>query len=134
MYTVSEIETYVDSNILHSAPFDKATATDREKAVNQATLTLQEQLNVEDVAIRDVAEQAVYLFKLDNTLQRAELGVESVSIDGISISMADIDRTLAPTIKNRYGISTTKKRRVGSYSMPIHDSYRKGQPYPRQHY
>lgn len=134
MSTVSEVTEYVDLNILHSTLFDNATAKDREKAVNQATITLQEQLNQEDVGLRDIAEQTVYLFKLDNTIQRAELGVESVSIDGISISLADIDRTLAPTIKNRYGISTTRKRRVGSYALPVHDTFRKGQPYPRQHH
>lgn len=133
MSLVEDVRKYVDEFILHSRLFDDATEEEQRKAVNQSNETLKEHLS-EEPSVKDIAEQAVYLFKLDETLQRADAGVTSVSIDGISISLDnEVDRTLAPAIKLRYGISSTKRRRVGRYVTALSDTYRTGHPFPRVH-
>lgn len=135
MVDVNTVERFVTNNILHSELFDNADQTKKKKAVNQSKNILMEQLNTaeNDLSVQDVSEQAIFLLKIDSTIQRAELGVSQVSVDGISISFRDVDRTLAPSVRNRYGIVDTKKRRVGAYNVSVHDTFRKGQPYPRQH-
>lgn len=132
MVTKEQVDMFIDTSILHSKEYDKASTGQQTKAINQAMNTLAEQLDVnkDKLTVQDVAEQAVFLFKIDKTLEQAELGVESVSVDGISISLSNVDTTLAPSIKRRYRIAGSRKVRAGSYITPSLP-YRQGQPYPR---
>jgi predicted AlkP superfamily phosphohydrolase/phosphomutase len=112
---------YIQDNILHSKVFDNATPEQRNKAVNQAINTLLRYLpdvyrDRESIPVEDVAEQVLWLLKIDDSLQRAEMGATMITVDGISIQMREMDRTIAPTILNLYGIKDSRKRRVGSYS------------------
>lgn len=126
MYGITEVTEYIDTNILHSELYDTATGERRTKAVNQAVLTLQDHIPEEDLTIRDVAEQVLFLFKLDSTIQRAELGVNYVMVDGVQLTISEKDRTLAPSIMKRHGIVSTHKRLVGRYHTSLYNTFRFG--------
>lgn len=126
MFTQVEVANYIDENILHSEVYDRANDKQKTKAFNQAVNTLSEHIKPDELTLKDVAEQVIFLFKLDSTIQRAELGVTYVMVDGVQITMTDADRTLAPSIMNRHRIISTRKRRVGSYATPLHTTFRYG--------
>lgn len=122
---------YIKENILHSKLYDSADDTTKRKAVNQSVNMLFKLLGVfkrkEDIPVSDVAEQALWLLKMDDTMQRVEMGATSISVDGISISFSEMDRSIAPSVLSGYGMHTTKRSRVGSYSVPLEDTWRIGQ-------
>lgn len=126
--TVGQVTAYIDENVLHSQLFDNASKTVRSKAVNQAQKMLTRYLDVYEeeypVPVEDVAEQVIWLLKMDDTMQRVEMGATSISVDGISISFEKKDRSLAPAVMAKYGKTETKKRRVGRYFSPKRDTYR----------
>jgi len=117
MFSKEKVDEYINTSILRAEGYIGADKDSKKRAINQSINTLMEQLELdkEELIVRDVAEQTVFLFKIDGTIERAEMGVSSVSVDGISISISNVDTTLAPSIKNRYGIKDTKKRRAGRY-------------------
>lgn len=133
MDRVTEISNYIDENIYHSKVWDIADNKARLKAVNNSerilTRVLKKYLGNE-VPIEFIAEQAVYLMRIDDTFLRAELGATSITLDGISVSIKDKDRTIAPAILDSLGITPDaitggiSRRKVGKYSTSIGDSYR----------
>lgn len=126
MFDTEQVHAYIETNILHSDVYDRADEKQRSKAFNQATLTLSDFIKEDDITLRDVAEQVVFIFKLDGTIQRAELGVNYVMVDGIQITLTSAERTIAPSIMRRHDIVSTRKRRVGSYATPLSSTYRFG--------
>lgn len=132
MATVEDVVSYIDANIYHSKLFDSATDAQRSKAVNQAKKTLYRYLphvyeSEDAVPIADLVDQVLWLLRIDDSLQRAEMGTTSIDIDGMSIQMSDMDRTIAPNILKLHGATDVKRRRVGSYVDTLHDTYRYGQ-------
>lgn len=120
---------YINENILHSKVFDQATPEMKNKAVNQAVNTLLRYLpdvyrDRESIPVEDVAEQVLWLLKIDDSIQRAEMGATMITVDGIQVQISQMDRTIAPAILNLYGFRDSRKRRVGSYSDVL--SYRTG--------
>jgi hypothetical protein len=118
---LEQVTQYIQENILHSKLFDTATPEQRNKAVNQAINTLLRYLpdvykDVESLPVEDVAEQVLWLLKIDDSIQRAEMGATMITVDGIQIQISQMDRTIAPSILNLYGYKDTRRRRVGSYS------------------
>lgn len=138
MNQLASVTEYIELNILHSKLFDTASPDNKLKAINQAVNTLIRHLDVyvskESIPVEDVAEQVMWLFKMDDTMQRAELGTTSISVDGVSVSFTEMDRTIAPNVLNIYGIRSTKRRRVGSYEVPVRDTMRVGQQLPPSFY
>ena len=125
----SDVNTFIDEFIYQSKVWDKADERSRKKAINQSIRTLQMLLpNVygEDIPTEHLAEQTVWLMKIDDTFQRAELGANSMSVDGFSISIKDKDRSLSPFILSVNGITPDavtgglSKRRVVPYSTQSH--------------
>ena len=116
-----QVTQYIADNVLHSKLFDVATESQKTKAINQASITLLRYLpdvykDEESLPVEDVAEQVLWLLKLDDSIQRAELGATGVSVDGISVQYREMDRTIAPNILNLYGIKDTRRKRIGSYT------------------
>ncbi|MFT2194253.1 hypothetical protein ACMV6C_04325 [Bacillus subtilis] len=132
MLTQVEVGQFIDDNILHSKLWDASDAAVKQKAVNQAHHTLFRYLpdvykEGEVIPVEDVAEQVLWLLKLDDTMQRAEMGTLMITIDGIQVQLKDMDRTISPKILNYYGISSIRKKRVGSYAVNYStDTYRMG--------
>lgn len=118
---LEQVTLYIEENILHSKLFDSASTSQKNKAVNQAINTLLRYLPAvyksrETLPVEDVAEQVLWLLKLDDTMQRADMGATMITVDGIQVMLKDMDRTITPAILNLYGIRDTRKRRVGNYS------------------
>lgn len=131
MITIEEAKEFIDENILHSELWDKADDKRRTKAVNNAARVL---LNIlpdkisdkDDLEVEDVATQAVWMLKIDDSFQRAEMGVQQMTVDGVTILFRNKDNTVAPEIASKYGISLTNglRRRTGSYRIPHSSNYR----------
>lgn len=135
---IEQVTQYIQDNILHSKVFDNATETQKNKAVNQAINTLLRYLpdvykDRESLPVEDVAEQVLWLLKIDDSMQRADLGASMITVDGIQIQIREMDRTISPAILNLYGIRDTRKRRIGSYADVM--GYRTGMGrYPDRRY
>lgn len=139
MITVSDVNQYIQDNVLHSKLWDNASTQDQTKAVNQAKNMLLKFLpdhypDSDSLPVEDVAEQALWLLKLDDSMQRAEMGALMITVDGISIQLKDMDRTISPKILAQHGLSSIRRRRVGSYSVGIQDTYRVGNQYSDARY
>lgn len=126
-----EVSNFIDANILQSQLWDAATPEYRSKAVNNAELNLKTLLadvyaGQESIPVDDIAQQAIFLMKIDDSFQRAELGVVQMSIDGMTLIFRDRDYTIAPYISGKYGITVVngKRRRTASYNVDPYTSYR----------
>lgn len=126
-----EVSNFIDANILQSQLWDAATLEYRSKAVNNAELNLKTLLaevyvGTESIPVDDIAQQAIFLMKIDDSFQRAELGVVQMSIDGMTLIFRDRDYTIAPYISGKYGITVVngKRRRTASYNVDHYASYR----------
>ncbi|APT46580.1 hypothetical protein [Bacillus safensis] len=131
MLTQVEVGQYIDENVLHSKLWDTSEESVKQKAVNQAQHTLFRYLPDvykvgEVIPVEDVAEQVLWLLKMDDSMQRAEMGTLMITVDGIQIQLKEMDRTISPKILNFYGISSIRRKKVGSYAVPISDTYRAG--------
>ncbi|WP_141553515.1 hypothetical protein [Bacillus thuringiensis] len=65
-----------------------------------------------------IANQAIWMLQIDDSIRRAEQGVTNVNVMGISISMAQIDRSISPQVIRTLG------RRIGRYGLEVEDTYR----------
>lgn len=129
MNSVENVENYIKSNVLHSNAFDKADSLQKEKAVNQARNMLVRFLphiysSLESVPVEDVAEQALWLLKMDDSVQRAEQGATSIRVDGITINYSDMDRTIAPNIQRLHGVRSIRQMKVARYVVPKSNTFR----------
>lgn len=120
-----DVQAFIDENIYQSKVWDSATESARKKAVNNSARILKSflpSIYVTDVPVEHLAEQTVWLMKIDDSFQRSELGATSMSVDGFSISIADKDRSISPFILRINGISPDSitggltTRKVGRYS------------------
>ena len=129
--TVKTVSEYIDKNVLHSDQWDQATDKKKEKAMNSAVKKLELILKPEiaqgyQITADDVALQAVWMLKVDDTFQRAEMGVTYMAIDGVMIMMNGKDNTLAPDIATKFGLSLSHgvRRKAGSYVVGHSTNYR----------
>lgn len=141
MITLQDVTQFITDNVLHSKLYDSATPQIQQKAVNQAINTLDKYLSDvykdrEMIPVDDVAEQVLWLLKMDDSMQRAEMGTLMISVDGMQIQLKDMDRTIAPNLLTLYGKSSVRKRKIGSYQetpVPL-SSTRMGQQLPPSYY
>lgn len=131
MEKVNAVNSFIAENILHSGVWDSATEEQKKKAVNQSERTLKRffpKKYESEVPVEHLAEQSLWILKIDDMVQRAEMGATSVSVDGISISYSQKDRSLCPFIMEELNLSEgwNLRRKVGSYSTSLFDSNRKG--------
>lgn len=135
MVDYNSVLLFVNENIYHSKVWDNSTETLRKKAINQAERTLKRLLPTiytadSSIPVEHIAEQTLWTMKIDDTFQRAELGATSLSVDGVSISVKDKDRTICPFILEVNGITPDSltgglpRRKVGRYGTGISDNFR----------
>lgn len=126
----NKVSKYIDDNILQSVLWDSSDETVKRKAANNAYESLVRLLpdvfSDKEIEVDDIAQQAVFLLKIDDSFQRAELGVVQMSIDGMTLIFRDRDYTIAPYISGKYGITVVngKRRRTASYRVDPFSSYR----------
>lgn len=126
-----EVKQFIDDNILQSVLWDACDEAVQKKAVNNAELNLKTLLpdiyqKMEVIPVEDIAQQAIFLLKIDDSFQRAELGVVQMSIDGMTLIFRDRDYTIAPFITGKYGITVVngKRRRTASYIVDPYATFR----------
>lgn len=122
-----EIGTFIDENILHSSVWDEAEEKLRKKAVNNSALTLTRMLpryfpNDEEISIDVLANQVVWILRVDDTFLRAEMGASYIQMSGVMVNIKDRDRSICPYVLDVLGITPDpitgglSKRKVGRYS------------------
>lgn len=110
MIKVNHVESYITDNVLHSKQWDVASEKIKQKAVNNSIAKLKQILKPEisqgyELEVEDVALQAVWLLRVDDSFQRAEMGATYIAVDGIMMMFSGKDNTLSPDIANKFGIS-----------------------------
>ncbi|PGM50812.1 hypothetical protein CN949_16095 [Bacillus thuringiensis] len=119
MVTFEEVQSFIDENILHSDVFDAADVNKKQKAVKNAVNVLQNFYgSSRQLSAEAIANQAIWMLQIDDSIRRAEQGVTNVNVMGISISMAQIDRSISPQVIRTLG------RRIGRYGLEVEDTYR----------
>lgn len=118
-----DVKTYISENIYHSAPFENLTEDKQRKAVNQAEKILYAAFKGyhperKQLPVDAVSYQVLWLIAKDASIQKAELGLASQSIDGMSQSFIAMDRTIAPEVKR------ILSKRVGSYGLTVSQTRR----------
>ena len=130
-----QVKSFIESEIYQSKVWDNSTEVMQKKAIKQSERTLKRFFpsTYEDgVPVEHLAEQTIWLMKIDDTFQRSQLGATNITLDGMSISMKDKDRTLSPFILEVHQITPDaitggmRKRKVARYSRNVHDTFRKG--------
>lgn len=131
MGKVMAVTEYISDNILHSSVWDSANEVQRKKAVNQSERMLKRffpKIYPTEVPIEHLAEQSLWLLKIDDMFQRAEMGATYISVDGVSMNIATKDRSVCPFIMEELNLSEgwNSRRKVGRYSKSIVDTNRRG--------
>lgn len=130
MVQIETVEEFIEKNIFHSEIWDELSNVQKEKAMNNASMILTShhpQIFQKTIPIIDLVDQILWILKKDDTMQRAEMGVASLSVEGLSVSFDQKERPIAPSIVARYNLEANgRKRRVGSYGVSRHDTSRVG--------
>ena len=131
MDRVQEVNDFITENVLHSEVWDSATDIQRGKAVKQTERTLKRlfpKKYKENIPVEHLAEQCLWILKIDDMIQRAEMGATYITVEGITISYTQKDRSICPFIMEELNLSEgfNARRKVGSYSTSLFDSNRKG--------
>lgn len=120
------VSTYVNDYVLQSYVWDNSDIKTRNKAINRARMTLTEIIGDVftdgEIPTHILAEQAIWILKLDDTIERAELGMKNVWVDGTMITVTERDNSICPLVFKLLGIPTTSKgtrRRTGGYHHPV---------------
>ena len=110
---ITDADSYFNDFVLHNAEWLEADSDRKQRALNNAGNQLyriyRNTYNATDKPLPDEAvfEQAIWLLRIDDSIRKAEQGVASISVSGISISVQKINLSVAPEVLNILG------RRVG---------------------
>lgn len=117
---LNEINEFINENILHSKVWDVADEKTKVKAINNAKRTLNMLLPKQyekGIPTEHIAEQCIWMLKIDDSIQRSELGITYIQVDGVSMNISDKERSIAPFICKAFNLPNGyTKRRVGMYS------------------
>lgn len=118
-----DVKAYIGENVFHTASFDKADEAKQRKAVKNAEAVLymlykNYKPETNPLPLEAVAYQTIWIMSKDANILKADLGLTSVSIDGMQQAFSSVDRTVAPEVKR------ILKKRVGSYSLAVSDTRR----------
>ena len=124
---IDEVNQFIQTMILHSTVWDEADTNTRGKAVNNSAWTLNKMLakyfpTMEDIPTDVLANQVVWILRIDDTFLRAEMGASYIQMSGVMVNIQDKDRSIAPYVLNVLNITPDPKtgglprRKVGSYN------------------
>lgn len=101
--TLEDAKTYFETEVLHSGPWDEADDATRQKALNNAERILYRHFSSYDIndeskwmPAEAIYEQALWMLRQDDAIQKAEMGVAGVSVAGISVQMRGKADYIAP--------------------------------------
>ncbi|OYD08542.1 hypothetical protein [Paludifilum halophilum] len=101
---IEDAVSYFDTEVLHSGAWDEADDALRQKALNNAERILYrtygKTYDIDDsskwMPEEAVYEQALWMLRQDDAVQKTELGQVGVSVSGISVQMAGKPQYIAP--------------------------------------
>jgi hypothetical protein len=118
---IATADVYFSENVLHNDAWVNADNDSKQRALNNASNVLSRIYKNRSIPEEAVFEQALWLMKITEARKQAEIGVTSYSVDGITVQLSQIDRTIAPSVLQILG------RRVGRS-----ESGRQGYIYKRE--
>ena len=123
MTVVQEVKEHIELNVFHSQLWDSLDSDNRTKVVNQASNQLYNhygRYNVDEnpLPIPAIVEQVLWVLMIDDSMKRADMGVTSINVSGMTLNVSQRDRSIAPEVLVMLG------RRVGRYGLPIADTFR----------
>jgi hypothetical protein len=96
---IATADVYFSEYVLHNDAWINADNDSKQRALNNAANILSRHYRRhQSIPDEAVFEQAIWLLKISEARKQAEQGVTSYSIDGISVSLSNIDRTIAPQV------------------------------------
>lgn len=102
---------YFSESVLNNDAWVNADNDSKQRALNNASNILSRQYKNREIPDEAVFEQAIWLLKISEARKQAEQGVVSYSIDGITVQLSQIDRTIAPNViqilGRKFGRSTS---------------------------
>lgn len=138
---IVDVAEYVNTHIIQSHVWDNADHKLRTKAINRAYSMLVnivfKGIPIETLPVELLAEQAVWLLKIDDSIERAEMGMKNIWVDGTMLTITERDNSICPIIYKLLGIATTKSgkpRRTGAYHTHTGDVSRWGNKVNSNHY
>lgn len=98
---------YFSESVLHNDAWISSDTDSKQRALSNASNILSRHYRNRDIPDEAVFEQALWLMKISEARKQAEQGVVSYSVDGISVSLSQVDRSIAQPVLQIMG------RRVG---------------------
>ena len=128
---VQSADTYFNEYVFHNEAWTAATEPTKQRALNNAVNILKRYYGTKrEIADEAVFEQALWLMKVSEAQKQAERGVTSYSIDGISVSLSNVDRTIAPNafamLGRRVGASISGREGYVRYADAEDERYQRG--------
>ena len=87
---------YMNTFVVNKSAWDSSDEATKERALNNAERIILRRYNNRSIPDEAVFEQALWLLKLNEAQNQTPEGVVTYSIDGISVTLSQIDRTIAP--------------------------------------
>lgn len=100
-------DAYFDEFVLNNEVWKAADEDVRKRALNNAFRILSRQYPRREIPVEAVFEQAVWIMKITEARKQSAQGVVAYSIDGISVTLSQVDRSISPEVFSILG------RRVG---------------------
>lgn len=103
---------FIINSIVHNEEFLTAPEEKRLAAIKQAERQLRDYYGKKkEITVEAICLQAIWILRIDDTMKRAEQGVTSISVNGISISIGNNRNHISPEVIQLLG------RRFGVYSL-----------------
>ncbi|MEY8748949.1 hypothetical protein [Alkalicoccobacillus gibsonii] len=123
MTVVEEVKEHIELNVFHSQLWDALDSGNQVKVVNQASNQLlnyygQYDADENPLPVPAIVEQVLWVLMIDDSMKRADMGVTSINVSGMTLNVSQRDRSISPEVLRMLG------RRVGRYGLPIADTFR----------
>lgn len=89
---------YFETFVIDNTAWNSADEATKNRAIANASRMIERHYRKATIPDEAVYEQALWLLKLSEARKHSEQGVTSYSIDGISVSLSQVDRTFAPSV------------------------------------
>lgn len=111
---IATADEYFTESVVNNEAWINSDNDSKQRALNNAQNMLSRMYKNRIIPDEAVFEQAIWLLKISEARKQAEEGVVSYTIDGISVELSQIDRSIAPTViqilGRRVGRSTSDRK------------------------
>jgi hypothetical protein len=105
-----EVKTYITENILKNEIFIKATEEEKNRAIREAEQQLRNFYGKKnEFPTEAISYQTLWNLRVDDSIEKAEQGISSISLNGISISVNSPRSIISPQVTQILG------RRIGRF-------------------